>query len=104
MGLTRKLMSASTLGAVKYTSKREAQTKAALAEAKLAKAQAKALKAESAPTQREETQDTREDKYAQHVQAYLDGQYPKWKLNTRELRLLAQARKEQGDDGGGRCG
>lgn len=44
MGLIRKAVSVSTLGAVKYTSRREAQTKRALAEAKLAKAQAKAAK------------------------------------------------------------
>lgn len=44
MGLIRKMVSVSTLGAVKYTSKREAQTKAALEEAKLARAQRKALK------------------------------------------------------------
>ena len=44
MGLIRKMASVSTLGGIKYTSKREAQTKAALEEAKLAKAQRKALK------------------------------------------------------------
>lgn len=44
MGLLRKIMSASTLGAVKYTSKREAQTKAALEAARLAKAQRKAAR------------------------------------------------------------
>ena len=42
MGLMRKMTSVSTLGGVKYTSKREAQTKAALEEAKLLKAQRKA--------------------------------------------------------------
>lgn len=36
MGLIRKAMSVSSLGAVKYTSKREAQTKKAIAEARLA--------------------------------------------------------------------
>lgn len=45
MGLIRKAASMSTLGAVKYTSKREALTKKALAEAKLAKVQADALRA-----------------------------------------------------------
>jgi hypothetical protein len=44
MGLIRKAMSLSTLGGIKYTSKREAQTKAALAQAKLLKAERKALK------------------------------------------------------------
>jgi hypothetical protein len=51
MGLIRKTASLSTLGAVKYTSKREAQTKAALAQAKLAdeqrKTERKARKAEA---------------------------------------------------------
>ena len=42
MGLIRKMTSVSTLGGVKYTSKREAQTKMALEEAKLLKAQRKA--------------------------------------------------------------
>jgi hypothetical protein len=41
MGLIRKAISASTLGGVKYTSRREAETKERLANARLAKAQAK---------------------------------------------------------------
>jgi hypothetical protein len=45
MGLIRKLTSVSTSGAVKYTSRREAQTKAASAEARLANEQAKSAKA-----------------------------------------------------------
>jgi hypothetical protein len=55
VGLIRKAVSVSTLGGVKYTSRREAQTKAALEEAKLLKArrrqeaaQAKAAQAEAA--------------------------------------------------------
>jgi hypothetical protein len=54
MGLIRKAASVSTLGGVKFTSRREAQTKAAHAqgkqarqEAKLAKAERKALGAET---------------------------------------------------------
>ena len=43
MGLIRKAVSVSTLGGVKYTSRREAQTKAALEEAKLLKAQRRQL-------------------------------------------------------------
>jgi len=43
MGLIRKTASLSTFGGVKYTSRREAQTKAALAQAKLAKAERKAV-------------------------------------------------------------
>lgn len=53
MGLIRKLASASTLGAVKYTSKREAQTKAALAEAKAARALARQAKTGARATARE---------------------------------------------------
>ena len=41
MGLIRKMASASTLGAVKYTSRREAETKAHIANARLANAQAR---------------------------------------------------------------
>jgi hypothetical protein len=48
MGLIRKMASASTLGGVKYTSRREAQTKAALEQARLAKAERRALKGEHA--------------------------------------------------------
>jgi|SRR5580704_4156004 hypothetical protein len=40
MGLIRKAMSVSTLGGVKYTSRREAETKAHIANARLANAQA----------------------------------------------------------------
>jgi hypothetical protein len=45
MGLIRKAASLSTLGAVKYTSRREAETKAASAEARLANEQARTAKA-----------------------------------------------------------
>jgi hypothetical protein len=48
MGLIRKTASLSTLGGVKYTSRREAQTKAALAQAKLAKAVTHERRAEGA--------------------------------------------------------
>jgi hypothetical protein len=44
MGLIRKAASASTLGAVKFTSRREAQTKEAIAHARLANAQADAIR------------------------------------------------------------
>jgi len=57
MGLIRKMASASTLGGVKYTSRREAQTKAALEEAKLAKAQRRALEDEGQAEQAEAAQD-----------------------------------------------
>jgi hypothetical protein len=49
VGLIRKTLAVSTLGAVKYTSRREAQTKAAIAEARLANAQAEAVRAQSTP-------------------------------------------------------
>lgn len=42
MGLIRKVASASSFGAVKYTSRREAETKERLENARLAKAQRKA--------------------------------------------------------------
>ena len=45
MGLIRKLTSVSAGGAVKFTSRREAQTKATSAEARLANEQAKSAKA-----------------------------------------------------------
>jgi seryl-tRNA synthetase len=47
MGLIRKTASLSTLGAVKYTSRREAQTKAALEDARMVKAQRRALDAQA---------------------------------------------------------
>jgi hypothetical protein len=47
MGLIRKAASLSTLGGVKYTSRREAQTKAAHAQARAATAQAKAAREEA---------------------------------------------------------
>ena len=47
MGLIRKAMSVSTLGGVKYTSRREAETKEHLANARVAKAQAQQAKKEA---------------------------------------------------------
>jgi hypothetical protein len=46
MGLIRKAASLSTGGAVKYTSRRDAQTKAAAAEGRLAREQTKLAKAQ----------------------------------------------------------
>jgi len=60
MGLMRKMTSVSTLGGVKYTSKREAQTKNASAQARLAKAETKALKGQ-ARAAAAETQQARRD-------------------------------------------
>ena len=47
VGIIRKSLAVSTLGGVKYTSKREAQTKNASAQARLAKAETKALKGQA---------------------------------------------------------
>lgn len=47
MGLFRKTLSASTLGGVKYTSRREAETKERIANARLANAQSKQMKQEA---------------------------------------------------------
>jgi hypothetical protein len=46
VGLLRKTMSVSTLGGVKYTSRREAQTKAASAQARAANEEAKLARAQ----------------------------------------------------------
>jgi hypothetical protein len=46
MGLIRKAASVTTLGAINFTSRREAQTKAATAQAKAAREEAKLLKAQ----------------------------------------------------------
>jgi uncharacterized membrane protein YebE (DUF533 family) len=46
MGLIRKAASMSTLGGVKYTSRREAQTKAAAAQGRAAREEVKLLKAQ----------------------------------------------------------
>lgn len=88
MGLIRKMMSVSTAGGVKYTSKREAQTKQAIAEARLLKAQTEAITG----TATEQT----EALAIEHVDAYLRGSYPKWRLTVRERVLLRAAEKERG--------
>jgi hypothetical protein len=88
MGLIRKIASASTLGAVKYTSRREAETKERLANAKLAREAAKQLSSSG------KDEPSPEILAVEHVEAYLRGDYPKWKMTTRELLLLRKARKE----------
>lgn len=57
MGLIRKAASLSTLGGVKYTSRREAQTKAASTQAKAAREEAKLLKAQRKAVEVELVQD-----------------------------------------------
>jgi hypothetical protein len=51
MGLIRKVASLSTFGGVKYTSRREAETKANIAAARLANTQAKQVQQVAAATQ-----------------------------------------------------
>jgi endonuclease I len=58
MGLLRKTASLSTLGAVKYTSRREAQTKAASAQARVAREEAKQLKAQGKQETEQRNQET----------------------------------------------
>lgn len=57
MGLIRKMASASTLGGIKYTSRREAETKERLASAKLAKAELKQVKNNSKEASNEQWED-----------------------------------------------
>ena len=57
MGLLRKTASVSTLGGVKYSSRREAQTKAAHAQARAADAEARLLR-EQAKTAKAERKNT----------------------------------------------
>ena len=89
MGLIRKMTSVSTLGGVKYTSKREAQTKAAHAQGKLAREEAKLV--------RGQVKAQAEELAREHVDGVLGGTYPKWRLTTAELMLLRRARKEQAE-------
>jgi multidrug resistance efflux pump len=58
MGLLRKTASLSTLGAVKYTSRREAQTKAASAQARVAREEVKQLKAQRKQETEQRKQET----------------------------------------------
>jgi hypothetical protein len=84
-----KTASIATLGGVKYTSRREAQTKAVLAEAKLAKEQAKAERERRRRDEREE----REAKYEQAAEH--EGQ-PWWRQPT--LGAALKARKDRAKD------
>jgi len=118
----RKMASVSTLGAVKYTSRREAQTKAAAAQARLARAETRAARvdrrtaaADAVPAtggealaeiraagkaQREEIRATaaakrgvRQDAAAAHIDAYFDGTLPKWRLTTGERLTVRKMEK-----------
>ena len=83
MGLIRKAVSVSSLGAVKYTSRREAQTKAALEETRLLREQRKALQAERETTHPSSEPDDR----------------PAWAQPTwgKMLRKIADDRKNRQD-------
>lgn len=78
MGLIRKIASASTLGGVKYTSRREAETKERLANARVARIEVKIAQQELASAR---------------VQAALDGTLAAWRLNTGELLQYRKLRK-----------
>lgn len=96
MGLIRKITSVSTGGAVKFTSKREAQTKAASAQARAARAEARLLAAQTAAVQRENRAAAREERQeraeerkeaaAEELAAYLAGELPE----GHRLSLAAQ--------------
>jgi hypothetical protein len=83
VGLIRKTMSASTFGGVKYTSRREAQTKLALEQAKLLRQQRK--DATPRPQQRNETSAPRRE---------FDEELPAWRQPTlgSMLRKIAAGR------------
>ena len=97
MGLIRKAASLSTLGGVKYTSKREAQTKVALEEAKLLKAQREAQPPQ--PTAASEKWD--------QVLAAIEAREASWDDLSRmqklsmpigyQLRCKAASRRQRGD-------
>lgn len=97
MGLIRKAASVSTLGGVKYTSRREAETKERIANARLANAQAGAVRGVPAtagvPFEQRvaDRRDASEVLAVEHVDAHLRGEYPKWKLTTRERLMLRKA-------------
>ena len=90
MGLIRKTASLSTLGGVKYTSRREAQTKAALAQAKLAKAERKAVTHE----RKAEDAGHREAEAEQREQA---AEGLPWYRQPTLGAAIAAARKNKGD-------
>lgn len=60
------------------------------AQAGLAKAEAKAIKGQASATEAEQKAELR----AAHVQAHLDGTYPKWRLTPMENVMLKAAQKE----------
>ena len=74
MGLLRKATSVSTLGGVKYTSKREAATKASLAEARLADAQAKQVKKQGQQARQQDAAAAAAAKWGPVVEAIEAGQ------------------------------
>jgi len=105
MGLIRKMTSVSTLGGVKYTSKREAQTKAAVAQARAADQEAKLLKAQRKTETKERQVAAAAEKWEPVVAAIEAGE-ASWddltgmqKLSmpiSYQLRCKAAARRQKG--------
>ena len=104
MGLMRKAASLSTLGGVKYTSKREAQTKAAVAQARAADEEAKLLKAQR------KAQPTAASQQWDQVVAAIEAGEASWDDLSRlqklsmpigyQLRCKAASRRQRGDGTG----
>ncbi len=88
MGLIRKAASVSTLGAVGFHSRREAQAKAALAQARLAKEERKAVKHE----RKTEDADRRDAEAEQREQA-AEGR-PWWRQPTVGDAIRATGREK----------
>jgi protein involved in temperature-dependent protein secretion len=89
MGIIRKSLAVSTLGGIKYTSKREATTKNASAQARLAKAETKAVKAQGktdAGAQRQARVDATGTKWEPVVAAITAGE-ASWDDLSRMQRL-----------------
>jgi|SoimicmetaTmtLPB_FD_contig_121_62891_length_1219_multi_3_in_0_out_0_1 hypothetical protein len=74
MGLIRKAASVSTLGGVKYTSRREAQTKAASAQASAARADAKLAKAQRKQVEAETAAEATAPATATHPEKWYEEQ------------------------------
>jgi hypothetical protein len=104
MGLMRKAASLSTLGGVKYTSKREAQTKAAAAQGRAANQEAKLLKAQR------KAQPTAASQQWDQVLAAIEAGEASWDDLSRlqklsmpigyQLRCKAASRRQRGDGTG----
>jgi hypothetical protein len=89
MGLIRKIASASTLGGVKYTSRREAETKERLANAKLMRQQLKQDKQDSSTAG---SQQQKNDKLREKL-AIRKAERPSFGQITAAGKLQRQARR-----------